>query len=156
MAHLHLSKSWGLALMSVLVAGQLGCGGSSAFGLQSDDNSTAQLTAVLTKHPSAAAPAPRNASGDAMVVLTGGAPKFLAAYNLTKQKLAWRVAADVGSRITIGKDLAVALEGKTLVAHDLATGAMRWKSNITGTLVGVAAGANHIVTVYKQGNSKPT
>lgn len=156
MAQVQRCKPWGLALAGLLIAGQIGCGGSSAFGLQSDDNSTAQLTAVLTKHPSAAAPAPRNGTGDAMVVLTGGAPKFLAAYNLTKQKLAWRVAADIGSRISIGKDLAIALEGKDLVAHDLATGAVRWKSNVSGTLVGVTAAASHVIAVYKQGTGKPT
>lgn len=144
------------ALLATLLCASVGCSGPSAFGLVSDDNSQAQLSAVLAAHPAASAPQARNASGHAMVVVTGGAPKFLAAYDLTKQSLAWRVAADVSSRIAIGDDYLVSLEGKGLVARDLTTGATRWQAGITGNLVGVAASADHVVVVTQRGTNKPT
>ncbi len=150
----YLTQRW--ALLGALLGVSISCSGPSAFGLMSDDNSQAQLTAVLAAHPAAPAPVARNSAGDAMVVVTGGAPKFLAAFDLTKQKLVWRVAADVTSRIAIGNDYVVSLEGKELVARELATGAVRWKVGITGSLVGVAAAANHVVAVTQRGGSKPT
>ncbi|MBP9086939.1 MAG: PQQ-binding-like beta-propeller repeat protein [Kofleriaceae bacterium] len=143
-------------LLGVLLCASVSCAGPSAFGLVSDDSSQAQLSAVLAAHPSASAPQIHNTTGSAMVVVTGGTPKFLAAYDLTEQKLRWRVAADVTSRIAIGNDYVVAMEGKMLVARELATGAVRWLARINGSVVGVAASAKAVVAVTQRGGSKPT
>ncbi len=149
-----LRRAWLGILFCASVSLSASCSGPSAFGLVSEDNSQAQLSAVLAAHPSDPTPHVRNTSGDAMVVVTGGTPKFLAAYDLTKQKLAWRVAADVASRIAIGGDYVVSLEGKGLVARALATGAVRWKVGLSGSLVGVAASANYVIAVTQRGTSK--
>jgi outer membrane protein assembly factor BamB len=134
----------------------LGCGGPSAFGLVSEDNSAPQIMAVLAAHPTSAAPRVRNATGKPLIVVTGGAPKFLAAFDLATQKSVWRVAADVQSRISIGSNYVVAQEGKQLVARDLSTGAVRWQVPLSGALVGASAGSSQVVVVTKRGTSKFT
>ena len=47
--------------------------------------------------------------------------------------------ADVQSRIWVGGDFILALEGKQLVARDQKTGSPRWKIGIQGEFVGAAA-----------------
>jgi len=81
-------------------------------------------------------------------VVTAGSPKTIAAFDLASGNVMWKADADVQSRISVGGDFIVALEGSQLVARDQARGAPRWKTNLPGTFVGAAADAQRAYVVY--------
>jgi outer membrane protein assembly factor BamB len=127
-----------------------------AFGLTtSTDNDATALASALSRRHVADAPAPRSASHLARIyaAVTGAGPngKGIVAFDLADGKPAWRVDADVQSRIEIGGDFIVELEGKKLTARDQAKGAVRWAMDLPGTLVGAAADGNHVYAVWQIG-----
>jgi outer membrane protein assembly factor BamB len=68
----------------------------------------------------------------------------------------WKVDADVKSRIWVGGDFILALEGKQLVARDQKTGSARWKMGVSGELVGASADRDHAYATWREGGGKPT
>lgn len=73
---------------------------------------------------------PQNASGHALavVVTAAGGGSELWAYDLDRQQVLWRKAADVTGRAAIGREVVVyGQRDGALVARDLKTGDVRWR-----------------------------
>jgi outer membrane protein assembly factor BamB len=143
-------------LAVILVAAVLGaCGGASVFRLSSDENNAFALTEALRKRTLPAQPTPTNTSGQPRVfaVAAGGATKTIIAYDLTAGNVLWKTDADVKSRISVGGDFIVAVEGKQLVARDQTRGAPRWKVDLGGELVGLTADRERAYLVTKSGST---
>ena len=131
-----------------------GCAHKSVFRLSSDENNAYALGDTLAKRKLPEQPTPVNASGQPRVfVLAAGAPKTIVAYDLAGGNVLWKTDADVQSRISVGGDFIVAVEGKQLVARDQARGAPRWKVELGGTFVGAAADKERAYLITKSGNS---
>jgi outer membrane protein assembly factor BamB len=143
-----------LALIALAAAA---CGGPQTFGLTSDDNNRAALDQALAQRRLDGAAKPVNATGKPMVfAVLSGKPRKLVAFDLAGGKVAWQVDADVQSRVEIGDDFVVAREGGEIVARELASGAVRWKHNLDGELMGVAADADRAYyTVAHTAGAKP-
>lgn len=130
------------------------CGHGGAFRLSGDENNAYALKGALAKRQLPAQPTPVNASGQPRVfVLAAGAPKTIIAYDLAAGNVLWKADADVQSRIAVGGDFIVAVEGKQLVARDQARGAPRWKVDLGGTFVGAAADRDRAYLVTKGGGN---
>ena len=142
-------------LAAILVAAVLGgCGHASVFRLSADENNAFALTETLHKRTLPAQPTPVNTSGQPRVfALAAGAPKTIIAYDLAAGNVLWKTDADVQSRISVGGDFIVAVEGKQLVARDQARGAPRWKVDLDGELVGLAADRERAYLVTKSGST---
>lgn len=141
-----LGASLGLALSA--------CGHTSAFRLSGDENNEYALKGALAKRQLPAQPSPVNTSGQPRVfVLAAGAPKTIIAYDLAAGNVLWKTDADVQSRIAVGGDFIVAVEGKQLVARDQARGAPRWKVDLGGTFVGATADRERAYLVTKSGGN---
>jgi hypothetical protein len=128
----------------------------TVFGLTTArDNDATGLAAALAKRHVADAPAPLASSHMPRIyaAVSGAGPsgRGIVAFDLNDGKPAWRVDADVQSRIEIGGDFIVELEGKALVARDQAKGAIRWKVDPPGTLVGAAADRERAYAVWHVG-----
>ena len=127
-----------LALIAVVLLA--GCPQKKVFRLSADENNPYMLGQTLAQRRLPAQPSPQNTAGQPRVfVVTAGSPKTIVAYDLASGNVMWKVDADVQSRIAVGGDFIVALEGNQLVARDQARGAPRWKVGIRGKLVGAAA-----------------
>lgn len=134
------------------------CGPKSMFRLTSDDNDRAAIAAALARRQLPEQPAPQNSARQPRVfVVQNGAPKAIVAYDLAAGSVMWKTDADVRSRIWVGGDFIVALEGKQLVARDQKTGAPRWKVAIADELVGAAADQSRAYATWREGtDGKPT
>src|SRR5690606_24665635 len=98
------------------------CGPKSMFRLTSEDNDRAALSAALARRQLPEQPAPVNAARQPRAfIVQNGKPKTIVAYDLAAGKVMWTVDADVRSRIWVGGDFIVALEGSQLVARDQQT-----------------------------------
>ncbi|MGE0545496.1 MAG: PQQ-binding-like beta-propeller repeat protein [Kofleriaceae bacterium] len=129
------------------------CGGKAVFRLSSDDNNPLALEQALARRHLPASPKPINAAHQPRVfVVQGGATKQILAYDLAAARLLWRTDADVQSRISVGGDFIVLLEGGRVAGRDQQTGAPRWKAGAVGTPVAVAADAERAYVVSKDGN----
>lgn len=144
-----------LAAVAVLVAAAASaCGGKAVFRLSSDENNAYALKEALARRQLPEAPAPvSTARSPRVYVLAAGAPKRIVAYDLATGGVLWQVDADVRSRIAAGGDFVVALEGKQLVARDQARGAPRWKTDVPGDFVGLAADRDRAYVVYRTGKT---
>ncbi|MGN6104150.1 MAG: outer membrane protein assembly factor BamB family protein [Kofleriaceae bacterium] len=143
-----------LALSAAIAVVLAGCGGKAVFRLSSDETNAYALDQSLARRQLPAAPAPVNAVHQPRVfVVTAGAPRAIVAYDLASAAALWKVDADVRSRVHVGGDFVVAVEGKQLVARDQARGAARWKVGIPGELVGAAADAERAYLVYREGST---
>jgi len=130
------------------------CGPKHAFRLSSDENNAYALREALARRQLPASPTPTNTGKQPRVfVLTAGSPKTIVAYDLAAGNVLWKADADVQSRIYVGGDFIVALEGKQIVARDQGRGAPRWKVDVEGTFVGVAADAERVYVVNRDGNT---
>ncbi|HEY5948192.1 MAG TPA: PQQ-binding-like beta-propeller repeat protein, partial [Kofleriaceae bacterium] len=145
-----------IALAVVIGAGA--CGPKSMFRLTSEDNDRGAISAALAKRQLPEQPAPLNsARTPRMFIVQNGAPKTIVAYDLGASSVMWKMDADVKSRIWVGGDFILALEGKQLVARDQKTGAPRWKLGISGELVGASADRDHAYVTWREGSDrKPT
>lgn len=147
-----------LALVSFAIAVAGACGPKSMFRLTSEDNDRAAITAALAKRQLPEQPAPVNAARQPRVfVVQNGSPRTIVAYDLGSAAVLWKTDADIKSRIWVGGDFIVALEGTQLVARDQKTGQPRWKFSIEGDLVGATADRERAYVTWRDGNSgKPT
>jgi outer membrane protein assembly factor BamB len=136
----------------VAAAAVVGCGGATAFNLSSHDNDPSKLAAALAVRKLPAAPSPIGGKPRVYMVVSGK-PKKLVAFDLDQGKPAWTVDAEIASRIAVGGDFVVALEGSDLVGRDAATGQQRWKHHPDGVFLGVASDATqaYYVTRIDQG-----
>ncbi|MBA3393517.1 MAG: PQQ-like beta-propeller repeat protein [Deltaproteobacteria bacterium] len=143
----------GFALVFAVLLLMLGaCGGKAVFRLSSDENNPYQLEQTLSRRQLPATPTP--VSGRPRVfALTAGSPKTIVAYDLDSGNVLWKADADVASRIAVGGDFIVALEGKQLVARDQARGAPRWRAAIDGKFVGAAADRERAYVVSQDGST---
>ncbi|MBA3452705.1 MAG: PQQ-binding-like beta-propeller repeat protein, partial [Deltaproteobacteria bacterium] len=142
------------ALLIAVLAVTSACGGKAAFRLSSDENNEYALREALAKRQLPLTATPTNSSGQPRAfVLTAGSPKTIVAYDLAAGSVLWKTDADVQSRIAVGGDFIVALEGKQLVARDQSRGAPRWKTNVAGTFIGVAADAERVYVTNKDGGT---
>ena len=140
-----------LSLVAVIAIGA--CGPKHAFRLSSDENNEYALREALAKRQLPVSPSPVNGSGQPRVfVLTAGSPKTIVAYDLAAGAVLWKTDADVQSRIFVGGDFIVSLEGKQVVARDQNRGAPRWKVDVDGTFIGVAADAERVYVTNREGN----
>ena len=131
----------GLALLAA-------CPQKRVFRLSSDENNPYALKQTLDKRVLPAQPAPINDGKQPRVfVVTAGSPKTITAFDLASGNVMWKADADVQSRIAVGGDFIVALEGSQLVARDQARGGVRWKKGVSGKFVGVAADARRVYLV---------
>src|SRR5207247_4423067 len=75
-----------------------------------------------------------------MVFVAIASPKQArVAMDLESAKTVWTQPAQVTSRVVVGKDVVVCREGAAnLVGRDVRTGAPVWRTQIPGTLLGVA------------------
>ena len=142
--------------LAVTLAGA--CGPKSMFRLTSEDNDRAAISAALAKRQLPEQPAPQNAARQPRVfVVQNGNPKTIVAYDLASAAVMWKTDADVKSRIWVGGDFIVAVEGKHLVARDQKTGAPRWKFAIAGDFVGASADRERAYVTWREGgDSKPS
>jgi len=139
-----------LLCVAVLAA----CGPKHAFRLSADENNAYALREALAKRQLPVSPTPINASGQPRVfVLTSGSPKTIVAYDLAAGSVLWKADADVQSRIFVGGDFIVALEGKQIVARDQGRGSPRWKVDVEGTFIGVTADAERVYVTNREGNT---
>jgi PQQ-like domain len=130
------------------------CGGSATFQLSADENNRYALSETLAKRQLPESPAPVNSFHDPRVfALEVGSPKTIVAYDLAANKLLWKADGDVRSRIAVGGDFIVELEGGQLVARDQARGTVRWKVDIKGSFVGCAADKNNAYLVRQDGST---
>ena len=152
--------SRGLGLSGKAAAGVLAlcaivaCGPKSEFRLSSNDNDAAALSAALAARQLPAQPEPKNtAHVPRAFIALAGSPKTLVAYDLAVGKVLWKTPANLSSRVWVGGDFLVDVEGKELVARDQARGTVRWKAAIPGDLVGAAADRERAYVVWRQGSN---
>ena len=141
-----------VVLLVVLAA----CGPKAVFRLSSDENNSFELGRTLDKRKLPPAPTPVNAAGKPRVfaVTAGSGPnKTIISYDIASGNVMWKADADVRSRIVVGGDVIVALEGKQVVARDQGTGQPRWRADAKGTFIGAAADRERVYVVYKDGSS---
>nr|HEX4317476.1 PQQ-binding-like beta-propeller repeat protein [Kofleriaceae bacterium] len=132
------------------------CGPGAVFALtSSNDNDPRALADALAKRRLPEAPSPLNASHQPRAYVvesgTGSAGRQLVSFDLAAGKVIWRVPADVQSRVEVGGDFVVALEGKKLVARDQNTGAIRWSASAPGPFLGAAADAERAYVAWRDG-----
>ncbi|HSD86731.1 MAG TPA: PQQ-binding-like beta-propeller repeat protein [Kofleriaceae bacterium] len=146
-----------LVVAAALVAA---CGPKTMFRLSSEDhdNDRAALAKALAARQLPEQPAPQNSARQPRVfVVEAGTPKTIVAYDLAASAVLWQQPADVQSRIWIGGDFIVELEGKQLVARDQKTGAARWKMGLPGSFIGATADRERAYMVWREGtDQKPT
>ncbi len=141
-----------LAIVAI-VATLAACGGKDVFKLTSDDNNRDALTAALAGRELPEQPTPVNAARQPrLFVLEAGSPKTIVAYDLAGGAILWKVSADVQSRIWVGGNFVVSVEGKELVARDQQTGGVKWKLGMPGELVGAAADRDRAYLVWREGS----
>lgn len=132
----------------VVLAALAACGPKHVFQLSSDENNAYALKQALDARQLPAQPAPVNdAKAPRLFAVTAGSPKTIVAYDLASGNALWKADADVQSRIAVGGDFIVALEGTQLVARDQARGSVRWKKSVAGKFIGVAADAKRAYLV---------
>lgn len=144
----------GLLIGLAVAVGLTACGPKHVFRLSADENNQFALREALAKRKLPDAAVPVNTAGDPRVfVLTAGSPKTIVAYDLAAGNVLWKTDADVQSRIFVGGDFIVALEGKQLVGRDQGRGAPRWKVDVGGTFIGAAADRDRAYLVRRDGNT---
>ena len=143
-----------LAVLATLVTfgATAGCH-HATFGLTtSNDNDATALASALSRRQLSETPTPVGSTHQPRVYAAIGAPtRSIVAFELATGKPAWKVDADVQSRIAVGGDFVVELEGKELVARDQARGAVRWHLAGPGALVGAAADRDRAYAVWHSG-----
>jgi hypothetical protein len=150
-AHLWLIAALGLAA----------CGPQGMYTLTTKhkDNDRAALSAALAKRKLPEQPAPMNSARQPRVFVVEqgaapAAPKTIVAYDLDAGSVMWKIDADVQSRIWIGGDFIVDLEGKSLVAREQKSGAVRWKLGVSGEFVGATADRERAYVVTREGTQQ--
>jgi outer membrane protein assembly factor BamB len=142
-----------IARLAVALVAIASCGGKAVFRLTSNDNDRGALTAALGRRALPEQPSPRNTARQPRVfVLEAGTPKTIVAYDLADGKVMWKADADVRSRIWVGGNFIVDLEGNDLVARDQQSGTVRWHARVPGEFVGATADAERAYLVWHESN----
>jgi outer membrane protein assembly factor BamB len=126
------------------------------FRLSSDENNAFALEKALAGRKLPATPTPTNdGKQPRLYALTNaaGQNRTIVAYDLASGNVMWKADAEVKSRIVVGGDFVVALEGSTLVARDQARGQPRWRHALSGEYVGHAADHDRAYLVTKKGST---
>jgi len=148
------------AHLLLVALGLAACGPQGMYTLTSKnkDNDRAALSAALAKRKIPEQPTPVNAAKKPRVfVLEQGLPQgtsTIVAYDLDASSVMWKVDADVKSRIWVGGDFIVELEGKSLVAREQKSGAVRWKLGVSGEFVGATADGERAYVVTREGTQQ--
>ncbi|MGE5181083.1 MAG: PQQ-binding-like beta-propeller repeat protein [Acidobacteriota bacterium] len=141
-----------VALVGLVAAA---CGPKPMFRLSSEDNDRSALVAALAHRELPAQRVPVNAAGKPRVfVVAGAAQKQIVAYDLVAGAALWTQPANVTSRVQVGGDFIVELEGKQLVARDQQHGNVRWKLDVPGAFVGSAADRERAYVVWREGTDQ--
>lgn len=141
-------------LAALLVLALVACGPNAVFRLSADENNPYALENALARRQLPSTPSPINTSGRARVfVVAAGPPKTIIAFDLVGNSVLWKANADVSSRISVGGDFIIALEGKQLVARAQANGAPRWREDLAGAFIGAAADRDRAYVVTKTGST---
>lgn len=144
-----------LALVAALVCA---CGPKTMFRLTSEDhdNDRAALTKALAARQLPEQPAPVNAARQPRAfVVEAGKQKQIVSYDLDAGRVVWQQPADITSRVWVGGDFIVGVEGKQLVARDQRTGNQRWRLPLAGEFIGASADRDRAYLAWKEGGSKP-
>jgi outer membrane protein assembly factor BamB len=148
-----------ILVAAALVGLSLGaCGPKTMFRLTSEDhdNDRAALTKALAARQLPEQPAPVNAARQPRAfVVESGKQKKIIAYDLDAGRVAWQQPADITSRVWVGGDFIVDVEGKHLVARDQRTGNQRWRLPLGGEFIGASADRDHAYLAWKEDGSKP-
>ena len=140
------TKHW--LLSGALLAG---CG-PAAFSAHSRDNSTDDVHKALSISK-APARGPRNGTGKPMAfAVTAGPDKMVAGIDLASRGVAWKFAADVRSRIVVGKGLvAYRLGERELVGRDPSSGKELFKASLPASerFMGMAIDDEHLYYVVQ-------
>lgn len=142
-----------ILLLAVIAA----CGPKGMYTLTTKhkDNDRTALSAALAARQLPEQPTPLNSARQPRVfVVQAGAPKTIVAYDLNASSVMWKVDADVQSRIAIGGDFIVLREGRSLVARDQKTGAVRWRVGLAGDFVGASADRDRAYVVTREGSDQ--
>ena len=136
----------------VLLVALAGCGGG-AFSPSFRDNNLDDLKAALSGARPPADFSPVNRTGKPLVFLVTGDPTQIVAYDLESKKELWKTAANITSKVVVGKARIFHRSGKgTLVARDLTSGRKLWQHTILGgdRLLGMTTDGNDLyyVTEY--------
>ncbi|MDX2086701.1 MAG: PQQ-binding-like beta-propeller repeat protein [Kofleriaceae bacterium] len=142
-------------LVGAAMAAALGaCSPKHVFRLSQDENNAYELKEVLARRVLPGSPTPLNSwSKPRLFALTAGAPKAIVAYDLKAGAVLWKTDADVQSRIWVGGDFLLTVEGGALVARDQTRGTVRWKSALAGQFVGAAADRERAYVVTQKGTT---
>ena len=148
-----MSRRVSIVVLGAALVLTTACGGKTAFRLSSDENNHYALGEALGKRQLPDQPSPINATREPRVfVLEAGQPsKTIVAYDLQGARVLWKADADVQSRIAVGGDFIVEVEGKQLVARDQSRGAVRWKVAIDGNVIGTTADKDRAYMTWRDG-----
>ncbi|HUJ63489.1 MAG TPA: PQQ-binding-like beta-propeller repeat protein, partial [Kofleriaceae bacterium] len=136
-----------LVVLAVLAA----CGPKPIFRFSADDNDRGELSSALARRQLPEQAAPVNSARAPRVFVLAGHPPAIVAIDLASGSALWKAPADVASRIWVGGDFIVELEGKQLVARSQQGGAVRWKAELSGPFVGAAADGERAYAVWHDG-----
>lgn len=158
-----LSRIATFAAVAAAIGGlAMGCGGSGAFTLTSDDNNPELLEAAFAMRTPPAAGKPINATGKAMAFLVLRAnkkenvPQRLVAYDLENKKQVWSVDTDVKSKVHIGRNFVAHLDGDgRLMGRDITNGSSLWLKKISGEFLGASSDADRVYYVIRGAATKP-
>lgn len=135
---------------AIALLGLAACGPGGPFRLTGGDNDPDALRAALESRAPVSGEI-LNSSGAPIAVIASDSE--LALVELSTGKTRWKVPAKIASRVAIGGDFAVALEGGKLVARDLTSGEVRWRSGGSGDLLGVTADRTGVYATWKSGKT---
>jgi outer membrane protein assembly factor BamB len=125
-----------------------GCMGTS-FSPHFRDNNLDDLRVVLSRFGKEQT-GPRNALGKHMVFVVTAAPAKIIAYDLDANQSLWQVAAEITSKVVVGRSLFFHLAGKSeIVARSITDGHVVWSGvKIRGDrLMGLAADGDELYVV---------
>jgi outer membrane protein assembly factor BamB len=126
------------------------CAGPAVFRLSSDDNNRYELGKALARRQLPDHLEPVNRAHQPRV-FADVAGKAIVAFDLAGMHALWKADADVSSRIAVGGDFIIDLEGKQLVARDQASGSVRWRASVPGTFTGATADRDRAYLTYRDG-----
>jgi outer membrane protein assembly factor BamB len=159
-----LPRAASIAAVAAAICGlAIGCGGSGAFALTSDDNNPELLKAAFALRTPPAAGKPTNGSGKAMAFLVMRAnkkeniPQRLVAYDLEGKSQVWSVDTAVKSKVHVGRDFVAHLDGEgRLMGRDITNGSSLWLKKIGGAeFLGASADAERVYYVTRESATKP-
>lgn len=145
-----------LSILAMVVVAS--CGPKAVFQLSADENNRSALGHTLARRQLPARATPINAAGQPQLfAVIAEQPRdtraTIVAFDLATGNARWKADANVKSRIVVGGDFIATREDDALVARDQARGAVRWRVDVPGTLVGHAADCERVYAVFQRGTT---